>query len=167
MSKKYKLLKDTPVTKSGAIFEKSDMFFGDYGYLSKRGVEESFSKEFVENNPEWFEEVKDEFEKEFIVSNICIMDKSHVHLKETFETQEQAEAMKELKGHIYKFDEPENQKDFFKLCIGQVSWGIDHYYNIYTNNRVDYNSGTVMNINTKPEERIERIRLLKKAYNIK
>lgn len=54
--RKFKLLKDTPVAKAGCIFQEETMFYlnasagsQDYHYL----------KRHVENNPEWFEEIKE------------------------------------------------------------------------------------------------------------
>ena len=59
MEKKYRLKKDLPDCKAGAIFVKSNV---NDSYWSKRQYHEisGYNKKFVENNPEWFEELKED-----------------------------------------------------------------------------------------------------------
>jgi len=57
--KQYKLLKDLPDLKAGAIFIKGSEEDGDYHCQG----EYRYDEDVVENNPEWFEEVKEEYEK--------------------------------------------------------------------------------------------------------
>lgn len=64
MSKKYRLLKDLPEAKAGDIYVNqgnSDRYQNEYTLTQKSPVIEhnSYFKWQVENNPEWFEEVKD------------------------------------------------------------------------------------------------------------
>ena len=57
--KKYRLKKDLPDCKVGEIFVKSNV---NDSYWSKRQYHEisGYNKKFVENNPEWFEELKED-----------------------------------------------------------------------------------------------------------
>lgn len=67
MSKKYRLLKDLPYIKSGVEYVSADGFNGVYDRCSyvpnKMGMmHERFAIhiDWIENNPEWFEEIKEE-----------------------------------------------------------------------------------------------------------
>lgn len=60
MTKKYKLLKDLPETKAGAIFTFCD---DNSDYLSDC-LQFCYSSKVIENNPEWFELVCDDKEIE-------------------------------------------------------------------------------------------------------
>jgi hypothetical protein len=53
MKKRYKLLKQTPRTNAGVIF--SMFYFIEGGSTDSEG----FHKNYVEHNPEWFEEIVD------------------------------------------------------------------------------------------------------------
>ena len=65
--KSYKLLKDLPDLASGVIFE-HDGFREQYSYGNNSRSYHSYT---IENNPEWFEEVKEkEYEKSVAMSFI-------------------------------------------------------------------------------------------------
>jgi len=98
---KYKLLKDTPTHKAGIIlhqFSNSDKYFPATACVN------GYLKDTVENNSDWFEPV-DEFKKEFFISK-HLSGKWNASIIETFATEEQAKAKKELMEHIVKFEEP-------------------------------------------------------------
>ena len=59
MAKKYRLLKDTPTAEEGTAFVLSKKGY-DYVPLANNVCSPKYHKNIVENNPEWFEEVKDE-----------------------------------------------------------------------------------------------------------
>jgi hypothetical protein len=58
MEKRYRLLKDTPISKAGALFLKEKI--GDYYCHKNRKVQhiDSYKEDVVENSPEWFEKVE-------------------------------------------------------------------------------------------------------------
>jgi len=65
MQKKFRLLKDTPDTKAGTILVYTDNITGKgYKYLNSNDVSFQYDVEDVENNPEWFEEVKVDYTNE-------------------------------------------------------------------------------------------------------
>lgn len=53
--KKYKLLKDLPGKKAGAIFKKRDNYY--FNASKSHSDSNTILDEVVENNPDWFEEV--------------------------------------------------------------------------------------------------------------
>lgn len=55
MAKQYKLLKDLPYYKAGVIYEKIDNTFYQPSGDRLNGI--IMKVRFVENNPEWFEEI--------------------------------------------------------------------------------------------------------------
>ena len=60
--KKYRLLKDTPTIKAGAIFKLNDN--QEYECkIDRLGNSSIYIPEYVENNPDWFEEIKDSAEE--------------------------------------------------------------------------------------------------------
>ena len=69
--KKYRLKKDLPDCKVGEIFVKSNV---NDSYWSKRQYHEisGYNKKFVENNPEWFEEVKEWGKLESILTDFAL-----------------------------------------------------------------------------------------------
>lgn len=61
--RKFKLLKELPGIEKGSIFE-SDMTGIDYScFFGLKKLQPSFSIVFIEAHPEWFEEIKEEPEK--------------------------------------------------------------------------------------------------------
>ena len=79
--KKYRLLKDLPDSKAGDIYELISAYGGDTAYYLGGDPDLSYWRPInVENNPEWFEEVKEEYiddafelsldAKIFITSNV-------------------------------------------------------------------------------------------------
>lgn len=64
---KYKLLKDLPGLKAGAIFKESK-----YGYHSENYYS-GFKFSDVENNQEWFEEIKDGISWEGVTKDLNII----------------------------------------------------------------------------------------------
>ena len=145
---KYKLLKDTPTHKAGEI--KSDIAWAR--------LFPDFVLDNVIDNPEWFKKVSD-FKKKLRVVEIC----DDIELKETFETFEQAKAIKELKEHIYKFDEPKEGGEYYLIC----SHGACKYRD-YGNfqDRSQYHSGLMINRDATDEDIINRKELLEKAYKL-
>lgn len=67
--KKFRLLKDLPYTKAWIIYTKSDDNYSwIYNYVSEKINNwriDYLNKEDVEDNPEWFEEVKEELKPKF------------------------------------------------------------------------------------------------------
>src|SRR5687767_13592234 len=64
MSKKYKLLKDLPNAKAGAVYKITDSGtdYICYDLMGKRSWDVSYPREYIENNPEWFELINDRIE---------------------------------------------------------------------------------------------------------
>jgi hypothetical protein len=66
--RKFRLLKDLPGVNAGAIFEE---YSDAYHFIDTNGCRVAkYAKELVENNHEWFEEVKLFTEQEILLS-IC------------------------------------------------------------------------------------------------
>jgi hypothetical protein len=154
--KQYKLLKDLPRSLKGSI-------------IPENSIEDLAGNIDPEKFPEWFEEVKDEFKKDFTILTSTTFENNIHTLRETFETKEQVEAMKELKCHIYKFDEPKTGSDCYVLQYDQRFTkfsSFDGEYGYDIRDLIGYNGGYIVNINTTKEDREERIMLLKKAYKI-
>ena len=59
---KYRLLKDLPIIKAGAIFIPVSALAYGYEHNSHKLYHIEYAKEFVENNKEWFEQVKGRIE---------------------------------------------------------------------------------------------------------
>jgi hypothetical protein len=87
--RKFKLLKDTPDAKKDDIFVSDGIIFTKTGNNLCR-----YSYHIVENNPEWFEEIK---EKERIklckhgsatsfVSSVCLLSKNNLVAKERWDS---------------------------------------------------------------------------------
>ena len=55
--KKYKLLKDLPYIKAGIIYEQD---WNQYKSEKQDWITDYLNKNIIENNPEWFEEIKEE-----------------------------------------------------------------------------------------------------------
>ena len=78
-----------------------------------------------------------------------------------YKTEEQAQAVIDLKKHIYKFPMP-----------GDEGWSVDcnleweSYFEKDSRDVIDYHSGIWINYNATEKDREERLRLLKLAYNI-
>jgi len=78
-----------------------------------------------------------------------------------YKTREQAQAVIDLKKHIYKFPMPE---DKMWALNGDLEW--DRFYEEDPRDVIDYHNGSVMHYDATEEDVDERLRLLKLAYNI-
>jgi len=157
---KYKLLKDTPTHKAGAIFIELDN--GRYTEEIYEVDQLNYSKEQI-SNPEWFEPVE-EFKKEFEVTAFAYADDSF-WLHEKIGTEEQAKAKKELMVHIYKFEEPkESRSDNCFYLDPDLDW-CEENTNTMSRASIDYHLGLVITNNTDKQDREERILLLNNYIN--
>jgi len=82
-----------------------------------------------------------------------------------YKTEEQAQAVYDLRCHIAKFDMPEKDESYFWMD-SDIEWrdGVCFFRDL--TDRADYNSGITIAKNSTKEDRAERLRLLKLAYNI-
>jgi len=164
--KKYKLLKNIPQNHAGAIYQKDK--YGDkpdyYSSSETYSVGSCIHASFVENNPYWFEEIKEhEFEKLFIAT--VDRNKDYYDLSETFETEKQLIAECALREHIYKFKEPDKANDYYLLDDNGLSIEFEMYeiYMEEIGDRQKYKAGLIMNKETTKKDRKERIKLIKEA----
>lgn len=83
-----------------------------------------------------------------------------------YKTKEQAQAVVDLKKHIYKFPMPDKEFHFYMLirdknfCFEEFS-SFDKFYDITA-----YHNGHAMTSKSTSADRTERLRLLKLAHNI-
>jgi len=163
---KYKLLRDTPTHKAGVIvhqFSNNDKYFPATDYRN------GYSKDIVENNPEWFEPVK-EFKKKFTfphtyTTNHGIDCYNNKILTETFATKEQAKAKKELMEHIFSFDEPKICGRHYEIVDtntgGRLISVEQGNYGCKALDTYKYQAGYILNTNATQEDIEKRIELIK------
>jgi|GEM_PF-4745049 len=82
-----------------------------------------------------------------------------------YRTHEQAQAVVDLKKHIYKFPMPE--KDEFYRFITSYLHIEGNTFEKCPRDRADYHCGFILPERASGEDQLERIRLIKAAYNIK
>lgn len=71
--KKYKLLKDLPYIKAGIIYEQD---WNQYKSEKQDWITDYLNKNIIENNPEWFEEIKEAPQPKFKVWDYVVCDLS-------------------------------------------------------------------------------------------
>lgn len=76
--KKYKLLKDLPYIKAGIIYEQD---WNQYKSEKQDWITDYLNKNIIENNPEWFEEIKEELKPKFKVWDYVVAFKIWIFLK--------------------------------------------------------------------------------------
>jgi len=152
---KYKLLKDTPTDKAGTIKDIRNWMY----IFNMKGNEIMDS--------EWFEPVE-EFKKEIDMQNWKVEDGddyNRVSLTETFATEEQAKAKKELMEHIVKFEEPKEGVYYTYFDVNLKTSFVSNYEYKSKRDKIDFHSGVVMNYSVSEEDQEERIRLLNNYIN--
>ena len=94
MSKRYRLKKDLPDVKAGAVFIHDGKY--SYDYESKNKLPSWYDESNVENNPEWFEEIKEDAPDE--ISGFQVWYKNG--RKSTFITRDEKELFERLEKAI-------------------------------------------------------------------
>jgi hypothetical protein len=83
-----------------------------------------------------------------------------------YKTEEQAQAVVDLKKHIFKFPMPEKGDEYYNMDRTDNFSNLGQLFKEKLYQIIDYHQGQLMNIKTTSEQREERIRLLKLAYNV-
>ena len=125
--KKYRLLNDTPTIKAGAIFKLND----NQEYECKidiLGNSSIYIPEYVENNPDWFEEIKDSA-KDIITK--YWKENSHRFYNEEFFANYLIQALKDAGYQIVKAKNSlseEERLEFYKFLqyqLGKINLNFD------------------------------------------
>ena len=82
-----------------------------------------------------------------------------------YKTRAQAQAVVDLKKHIYKFQIPEDGEAYMLYHFGNY-WELqmNEKFDNILQQLVDYNSGLILHLRASEQDREERLELLKKAY---
>jgi hypothetical protein len=146
-------------TDTGNVIEKKYLDCGEYfEELSqpKRWRAEKKEIYYCINRSDCVDSLQEEFD---VLDNFC--HKTHNY----FKTEKEAQNKLDLINHIYDFEEPKYQEEYFFL-INNNHWKllVLQSYNRFTHDKPQYHAGIIMNINTTEKDRAERIRLLNLVY---
>ena len=94
-------------------------------------------------------------------NNESTIDENRIAIGNCYQTLNQAQAVYDLKKHIYSFPMPEDE--YYYLNNNGEAWGTGNFEK-FTTEIADYHSGIIIATCSTEEDREERFRLLKLAY---